>query len=262
MDAFAPLDAAIDSVVRLRASLSKGKTSQVRSLQERLLVKATAQAWFNSQKPQLVALNSDPLLTQISQVFATLLAWADQNTTRAKYLDVLKGAKADLVALRSRAALSPPPNTAQKPRFDALIADAQMLAILERRWSETLACLNAAAPLAATVMMGGLLEALLLARINALPNQAPVYTAKAAPKDKQGKTRSLKEWGLKDYLDVAHELGWIRQSAKDVGQVLRDYRNYVHPEKERSQGLSVDSKDASMFLVVFASLAEQIIGSV
>ena len=67
---------------------------------------------------------------------------------------------------------------------------------------------------------------------------------------------------MKDYLDVAHELGWIRQSAKDVGQVLRDYRNYVHPEKERSHGISVDSKDASMFLVVFCSLAEQIVGSV
>ncbi len=92
-----------------------------------------------------------------------------------------------------------------------------------------------------------------------MPNQAPVFTAKAAPKGKGGSTRPLKEWGLKDYLDVAHELGWIRQSAKDVGQVLRDYRNYIHPEKERSHGISLQASDASMFLVVFCSVAEQII---
>jgi len=75
------------------------------------------------------------------------------------------------------------------------------------------------------------MEALFLARINRLTNLALVFTATAAPKDKAGKSKPLKEWGLKDYLDVAKELGWIRQSAKDVGQVLRDYRNYIHPEK-------------------------------
>ena len=65
-----------------------------------------------------------------------------------------------------------------------------------------------------------------------------MFTPSKAPKDKAGKPKPLKEWGLKDYLDVANELGWIRQSAKDVGQVLRDYRNYLHPEKELSHGVS------------------------
>src|SRR5690349_21206281 len=97
-----------------------------------------------------------------------------------------------------------------------------MLSILERRWKETLACKRAGADLAATVMLGGLLEALFLARINRMSTQKAVFTAAAAPKDhKTGNTRPLKEWGLKDYLDVANELGWIRQSAKDVGEVLR-----------------------------------------
>jgi hypothetical protein len=79
---------------------------------------------------------------------------------------------------------------------------------------------------------------------------------------KGGKTKPLKEWGLKDYLDVAKELGWIRQSAKDVGQVLRDYRNYIHPEKEFSHGISVDGQDTAMFISVFSSIADQIIASV
>lgn len=74
--------------------------------------------------------------------------------------------------------------------------------------------------------------------------------------------RAIKEWGLKDYLDVAKEVGWIRQSAKDVGEVLRDYRNYIHPEKELSHGITVNGQDTAMFVTVFCSIAEQIIKSV
>jgi hypothetical protein len=136
-----------------------------------------------------------------------------------------------------------------------------MLGILERRWAETLACQRVGADLAATVMLGGLLEALFLVRINRLTSLAPVFTAAAAPKDKAGKSRPLKEWSLRDYLDVANELGWIRQSAKDVGQVLRDYRNYIHPEKELSHGVTVVAEDTAMFVKVFSSIAEQIIKS-
>ena len=122
-------------------------------------------------------------------------------------------------------------------------------------------CQRVGADLAATVMLEGLLEALFLARINRLTSLAPVFTAAAAPKDKAGKPRPLKEWGLKDYLDVGKELGWIRQSAKDVGQVLRDYRNYIHPEKELSHGITVVAEDTAMFVSVFSSIAEQIIKS-
>ena len=56
-------------------------------------------------------------------------------------------------------------------------------------------------------------------------------------------------------------VSWIRQSAKDVGQVLRDYRNYIHPEKELSHGVTVVAEDTAMFVGVFSSIAEQIIKS-
>lgn len=67
-----------------------------------------------------------------------------------------------------------------------------MQAILQRRWTECVICIAHGAPLAATVMIGGLLEGLLLARINRENNKAPIFTAAAAPKDKQNKTLPLK----------------------------------------------------------------------
>jgi len=71
-------------------------------------------------------------------------------------------------------------------------------------------------------MMGGLMEALLVARINKLSDQSPVFKAKAAPKDKgTGTVLKLREWTLSNYIDVTHELGWISDTYKDVGAVRR-----------------------------------------
>ena len=254
------LEPVLSAVTRLRNTLQKGRNRQVRSADERALVKATAHAWFQTHRAALATLKSDPTFKLIDEGFATLLEQSDRNATRTKYLDLLKRLKAHLVKLRSSGVVARSAHPEQ-PYFAALIADPKMLAILERRWAETLACMGVNADLAATVMLGGLLEALFLARINRLTDQASVFTATRAPRDKAGKTKALKEWGLKDYLDVANELGWIRQSAKDVGQVLRDYRNYIHPEKELSHGITVDGRDTAMFVTVFCSMADQIIAS-
>jgi hypothetical protein len=111
-------------------------------------------------------------------------------------------------------------------------------------------------------MMGGLLEALLLARINRESNKTPIFKTSKAPKDKGGKTRPLNEWMLRGYIDVAHEMGWISQSARDVGDVLRDYRNYIHPYKEISHGVTIQGKDAVVLWEVSKSISRQIIDSI
>ena len=77
----------------------------------------------------VATLQREPSFKAADQAFASLLEWADQNTARSKYRDLLQSTKAHLVKL---------------------------------------------------VMLGGLLEALFLARINRLTDPAPVFTATAA----------------------------------------------------------------------------------
>lgn len=109
-------------------------------------------------------------------------------------------------------------------------------------------------------MMGGLVEGLLLAKVNSQPTLANVFTAKAAPKDrKTGNPLPLSEWTLKHYIDVAHELRWISQSARDVSVVLRDYRNYIHPQKELSHGVALSEGDAALLWEVSKSIARQVL---
>jgi uncharacterized protein len=52
--------------------------------------------------------------------------------------------------------------------------------------------------------------------------------------------------------DVGEKLGSISRSGKDVAAVLRDHRNYIHPEKERAQARRSESE--SMRLVLDANV--------
>jgi hypothetical protein len=148
----------------------------------------------------------------------------------------------------------------QAPDFSPLIGDPKMQRILRDRWDECICCIAAGAPLAATVMMGGLLETLLLARFNRETDKAPIFHAVTAPRDsKTKKTLPLKEWTLRNYLDVAHELGWISKSTKDVGEVLRDSRNYVHPYKQASHDVTVTTNDATLFWQISKEISRQLL---
>ncbi len=267
-DLASALDDAINGTERLRRSLTKGRTRQVQSTEEKAQVKATALAWFNAQRPLLSALGGDAILGSIDRQFQDLLECSGRSTSRSRYRDDLKTLKESLLKFRSdvivlvNSGQIPKGSTEKPPDFARLIPDPRMTTILQRRWEETRLCRSSGAHLAATVMMGALLEALLLARVNREPDKSKVFSARTASRDsKSGKPLPLTQWTLKNYLDVAHELGWIRRSAKDVGEVLRDYRNYIHPEKEYKHGVALDQKDTGMFWLIFLSLSEQIIDS-
>jgi hypothetical protein len=137
-----------------------------------------------------------------------------------------------------------------------------MKGILERRWEECRKCVAADAPLAAIVMMGGLLEALFVARANRLSDKSPLFKSSSVPIDpRTKKPLDLRDWTLRPYLDVGYELGWITRSAKEVAAVLRDYRNYIHPEKERSHGIALSAHDSSVLWQVTKGLVRQLLAS-
>jgi hypothetical protein len=262
------IDAAIAEVESLQKNIKGPKSAQVQSEDEKQLIKATAHAWFNNHRGKIEAVLGDDNLKSLDNLYRGLIAATAKGTVRTKYVESCKAVKKQLSALqaehvlalsKSGAVAAPPMTTDTPPQFTPLISDLKMQVILQRRWQECVICVKSGAPLGATVMMGGILEGLLLARINQLPSQAPVFTAAAAPRDKTGKTLPLKEWMLKSFIDVAHELGWITTTAKDIGEVLRDYRNYIHPQKEYSHGISLSPGDAEMLWNVAKGMIVQVL---
>ena len=187
-----------------------------------------------------------------------------RRNTQSTYVSKLKTLRTTLIELRSSAltiTTAAIPTTDQPPDFSPLIADMQMREIVQDRWRECVRCIEGDVPLAATVMMGGLLETLLLGRINRETNQGSIYKAASAPKDKAGKTRHMSEWGLKDYISVAHELKWITISAKEVAEVLRDFRNYIHPHKQHSHCVKLSRDDATLFWGISKNISLQVLKS-
>lgn len=263
------LDGGIQAVTNLRSALARKRGQrQVRSSDERSIVKATAEAWFHNLKPKIVEAVPAASLEPVDGGFSKLAEWADQNTTRNRYFEVLGTLKADLVALRTAVLRAPPAprNSAMAeaaPDFGAIASDPQMQAILTRRWEEIGACVRGGANLAATVMMGGLLEGLLLSRVLRLPDKdrAQIFRTKACPKRKDGTARPLSEWTLHDYIAVAYGMAWIGDTAKAIGGVVRDYRNFVHPQKEYSQGVAITAQDARIHWAVCSTLTREIIAS-
>lgn len=263
------IDAAVAEADSLHKILKRQSSKQVQSDDERQIVKGIALAWFKKHRPTLMSLLGKDQVGDIDEIYRGLIDASGRATLRTKYFEALKAVKRQFGILQAKHVITlaaptapaqlPAKTSDSPPRFTPLISDPRMQAILGERWRECVICVDSGAPLAATVMMGGILEGLLLAKINQLPNMAPVFTAASAPRDKAGKTLALKEWTLKNYIDVAHELKWITTTAKDIGQVMRDYRNYIHPQKELSHGISLGQGDAQMLWEIAKGMILQIL---
>ncbi len=262
------IDAAISEVTKARKRVASITSVQVTKVDDVAMLKATAQTWFHTHRPVVVAGAAAANLVAVDQHYTTVLNATAKHAAKKTYLDALKDAKGALVAARSAAlvapAAAPVANTDDlAPDFSPLAGNQEMRDILTRRWHECAKCVKADAHLAAIVMMGGLLEALFVARANKMPDKSPLTNAANAPKDKAtGKTTNYQEWMLDSYIKVGCELKWITESAKDVADKLKEYRNFVHPAKELRYGVTLGFNDSSMFWQVTKALARQLLLSV
>lgn len=257
------IETAISDAERARTRVKRGNSKQVRAADEVDYLKSVAYAWFNSHRQSLEGTVAGTALEAVDNAFRVIMDATAKSSIRSTYVSAFGKAKSALVTLRTATLVGPTKNssyTEQIPSFSSLASDTVMQKILERRWKECQACLCGGAHLAATVMMGGLLEALFVAKANQMTDKGPLFRAKTTPIDpKTKKPLSLGEWTLRPYIDVGAELKWISKSGKDVAAVLRDYRNYIHPEKERAHGITLNGHDSAMFWEVTKSLTKQLL---
>lgn len=256
------LQQVLEEIDRLTSFLKKTRSPQVRSSDERVTIQAHALAWFKIYRSKLET--SHPLFIEINNGYANLLEYSERATSRSTYLVILKKLKNNLIKFRSEILSAPllTRDISTKPDFSALVSDDKMQAVLFRRWDEIQKCLQGEIPLAALIMMGSMLEALFLARVNKFQNFPTLLKLKAVPRDqKTGKKLPPSKWTLNNFIEIALEIGWIRKPTRDLSVVIRDYRNLIHPEKELQSGISVEIGDAKMFWSIFEQILEQVIKS-
>lgn len=259
------IEQALSEIDRARKKIARGSSKQITQTDTIDYLKSVAYAWFRSHRPTIESRLPTTVISVVDSQLQRVLDATNKASARTTYVAALKDAKDALASLRSAALINPAPSEFTHdvpPDFSPLASDPLMRDILVRRWDECQRCLRADAHLAATVMMGGLLEALFIARANQLNDKGPLFRAKGTPIDnKTKKPLPLSDWTLRPYIDVGQELGWISRAGKDVAAVLRDYRNYVHPEKERSHGVTLNPHDSNMFWQLTKILAHQLLES-
>ena len=120
--------------------------------------------------------------------------------------------------------------------FDFII-DLQLRTIIERDYRELeLILFPSEAWKSCVIMCGSILEAILYDQLTSSPDiKARALASTKAPRGKGGIVKDLDndEWKLHHLINVAVDLNILPESRSNtVDQVLRDYRNFVHPAKE------------------------------
>jgi hypothetical protein len=116
-------------------------------------------------------------------------------------------------------------------RSFAFLAGIDLRAIVERDYTElTLVLFPGAAWKSTVIIAGSILEAILFDVLTE-PTRLPATLASPKKPSKGDITKG--EWALQKLIEVAVDTGILPQDrAHTIDQVLRDYRNFVHPKKE------------------------------
>ncbi len=85
---------------------------------------------------------------------------------------------------------------------------------MKLRFEEIKKCLQAKAPLSVIFLSGSSLEGILLGIASKYPKE--FNQAKATPKDKDEKPFQFYQWTLSNFIDVAHEVGLLKEDGKKV----------------------------------------------
>lgn len=148
-------------------------------------------------------------------------------------------------AKHATAATAPAPATPVKPDV-SFMANDTLRRIVERDCVEAQKCLAVGALKAAIIMSGSAIEALLLDRL--LANETLARVQPKAPNE------PFSKWHLAHMIDVAASCGWLAKHAQSFSHSVRDYRNLVHPDKERTEPLKIGQPEAMIAVNLLLTL--------
>lgn len=140
--------------------------------------------------------------------------------------------------------------------LDELGLTSTVTEILKSRFEEIKKCFRSKAHLSVIFMCGSSLEGILLGI--ALENPKDFNQALSAPKDREGKVKIFPDWALSQLIDVASEIGFLKEDVKKFSHSLRDFRNYIHPYQQVSTGFNPDHHTANICFQVLKAAIYQI----
>ncbi|MFG2601018.1 hypothetical protein [Streptomyces sp. NPDC048462] len=117
------------------------------------------------------------------------------------------------------------PRVELKVSVKDVVSDPDLATAVQLRLDEARTCYEHGAYTSAIIMLGSLLEGV-------LAHAAQVRTAD------ERMPKPLRNMGLNDFVDFAFKNKWIEHDAKLASELVRHYRNLVHPLAEKKTGHS------------------------
>ena len=121
--------------------------------------------------------------------------------------------------------------TVELYRAILLVQDCEIRNILWRDIKECAVAIIAGQDKLATIMCGSIMEALLIEKI--IECGFMKYDISEISKKKNASNASVPEMGLNELLYVADKEQLLDKNTYHLGHYVRDYRNVVHPAKEK-----------------------------
>ncbi len=140
------------------------------------------------------------------------------------------------------------------PDIQKLPIDFAVSEIIQDRLKEAQKCLSVGAHLSAIFLCGSVLEGILLGAAQKEPEK--FNRSKISPKQ-EGKVKPFHEWSLAEFINVAHDIGLLKDDVQKFSHGLRDFRNYIHPYQQMLSAFTPDQHTAKVCLQVLkAALAD------
>lgn len=133
----------------------------------------------------------------------------------------------------------------------------QISEILKLRIEEIETCLESSSSLSVIFLSGSTLEGVLLGVATKFPQK--FNQANAAPKNEEGKVQQFQDWTLNNFINVAYEIGILKEDVKKFSHSLRDFRNYIHPYQQLNSNFNPDINTAKISSQVLKAAIFQII---
>ena len=140
-----------------------------------------------------------------------------------------------------------------------LTLDSALAAVLKRRFDEIELSRKCKLSLATVLLCGSTLEGVLLIFAKNYPEE--FNTAKAAPRNRNGKVLPYNKWTLANLIDVAKEIGRLNEDVKRASRDLRDFRNYIHPHLQAVEDFSPNEDTAKLSCFVLGLAISQLVKS-
>lgn len=138
-----------------------------------------------------------------------------------------------LLPIESDDEQTPMPRIELRVSIGQIVSDPELAATIQLRLDEARTCYEHGAYTSAVIMLGSLLEGVLV-------HAAQTRSGSARPR------RPFQSMGLKELVDLAHSNQWIEHDAKLASELVRHYRNLVHPLAERRTGHSPNRDTVDM----------------